>query len=128
MMTGPRANTTGGGDRIFDVHATLPADDDKTVRILAGTRYSNGTYYVCVEGLEGAGLPAKGELKVQTWAFVDRGHWGRADGPQDRGMTNVEYEDGRMMLEVNVLGRDVKTAWGFEFDVEKGAGRYEERV
>lgn len=125
-MTGQRANTTGSGDRIFDVHATLPADDDDAaaVRILAGTRYSNGTYYVCVEGLESVGLPANGELEVQTWAFVDRGHWGRVNGPQDRGVSKIEYEDGKMVLEVDVLGEDVKTAFAFEFKVGKGTDGY----
>lgn len=128
-MTGPRANTTGSGDRIFDVHATLPATDgNDTVRILAGTRYSNGTYYVCVQGLESVGLPAKGELEVQTWAFVDRGHWGRVDGPEDRGMKNVKYDDGTLVLEVDVLREDVKTAWAFEFDVGKRSGGYNEAI
>lgn len=123
-MTGPRANTTGSEDRIFDVHATLPADKDNTVRLLAGTRYSNGTYYVCVEGLESVGLPANGELEVQTRAFIDRGHWGRVDGPEDRGTRNVEYEDGKMVLEVVVLGEDIKTAFAFEFNAGKGANGY----
>lgn len=110
-MTGNRAATTGTGDRIMDVYATV---GDK-VRILTGNRLQTGTWYITVNNLSAVGLPTSGTLNIQTWGFDDKGHYGEVDGPSNRGVYGHTYSGNTVTFPVYQTSQDQYTAWGFEF-------------
>jgi hypothetical protein len=111
-MTGHRVNTTGSGDRWLDVYSTV---DKHMVRTLAGVRLHEGTWYVTIEGLSSVGLPESGKLNVQTWAFIDQGHWGEVDAPEDRGTKAHKYHGNSVTIPIHQTTQDRNTSWAFEF-------------
>lgn len=113
-MTGTRAETTGTGDRVMDVYATIGEDK---VRVLTGVRLATGTWYVTINGLSSVGLPAAGSLNIHTWGFVDQGHYGEVDAPTDRGYYSHEYSGDSVTFPIFQTNQDEYTAWAFEFDV-----------
>jgi hypothetical protein len=111
-MTGHRVATAGSGDRILDVYTTV---DENKVRTLAGVRLEEGTWYVEVNNLDTVGLPRSGQLNVQTLAFIDRGHWGRVNAPQDRGVSRIKYHGNSVTIPVHQTAQDRNTSFAFEF-------------
>lgn len=81
-MTGTRAGTTTSGDGVIDVYTTIGST---TVRTLTGVLNKTGTWYITIKNLSSVGLPTSGSLTIQTWGFDDKGHFGRVDGPSNRG-------------------------------------------
>lgn len=113
-MTGNRAATTGTGDRLMDVYATIGADK---VRVLTGVRLQTGTWYITINKLSSLGLPTSGSLSIQTWGFVDKGHYGEVDAPTDRGVVAHVYSGDSVTFPVYQTSVDEYTAWGFEFAI-----------
>jgi hypothetical protein len=113
-MTGSRATTSGTGDRIMDVYATIGSD---RVRVLTGVRLQTGTWYITINGLSSIGLPQSGSLDIHTWGFVDKGHYGEVDAPTDRGYYSHSYSGNSVTFPVYQTSQDEYTAWAFEFAV-----------
>ncbi|KAH0278744.1 hypothetical protein KCU91_g2243, partial [Aureobasidium melanogenum] len=68
-MTGERATTTGTGDGVVDVYATI--DSDKA-RILTGVNNQQGTWFITLNNLSALGLSTSGTLNMDehtAWAF-----------------------------------------------------------
>ncbi|KAK4495186.1 hypothetical protein PRZ48_013513 [Zasmidium cellare] len=86
-MTGTRAGTTTSGDGTLDVYTTIGSS---TVRTLTGVLTSTGTWYINIKNLSSVGLPTSGSFTIQTWGFDDKGHFGRVDGPSNRGKQNPD--------------------------------------
>ncbi|KXT08898.1 hypothetical protein AC579_8463 [Pseudocercospora musae] len=117
-MTGTRAGTTGSGDGKIDVYSTIGTNG---VKILTGAQQA-GTWYVKVDKLSSVGLPTSGSLTIQTYGFEDKGHFGRVDGPSNRGTNAVglfthTYSGDSLTFPIFQTSQDLKTAWGFEFKV-----------
>ena len=112
QMVGVRAQTTGTGDGIMDVYATIASDK---VRTLAGVRLKTGTWYITIKGLTSVGLPASGTLNIQTYGFEDKGHFGRLDGSSNRGVFGHAYSGNSVTFPVYQTTEDKNTAWAFEF-------------
>lgn len=113
-MTGYRAATEGSGDGLADAYTTIDSD---TVRTLAGVRLSTGTWLLTINNLGSVGLPASGELPIQTWAFTFDGLWSRVDAPQDRGVFTHTYSDDSVTFEIRVPQEDQPVAFAFEFGI-----------
>lgn len=111
-MTGSRIETSGTGDRLFDVYAT--ADSDK-IRILSGTRITTGNWQITVKGLSAVGLPSSGSVDIQTWGFPGTGVYEEVDAPSDRGIVSHAYSDDTLTFPI--YQTDSSTAWAFEFSV-----------
>ncbi|GLI80121.1 hypothetical protein PoHVEF18_008471 [Penicillium ochrochloron] len=109
-MTGHRVETTGTGDRLFDVYATV--DSDK-VRILSGARITPGNWQITVTGMSAVGLPSKGTVDIQTWGFAGTSVYEEVDSPSDRGIVSHTYSDD--VLTFPIFQTDASTAWAFEF-------------
>ncbi|CAK1358865.1 hypothetical protein CB0940_02190 [Cercospora beticola] len=114
-MTGIRAGTTGSGDGVMDVYATIGSDK---VRTLTGCT-NTGTYYVTINKLSSVGLPTSGTLNIQTYGLIDQGHFGRVDAPTDRGVYGHTYSGDSVTFPVYQTTQGQKTAWAFEFSVAK---------
>ncbi|KAI5364651.1 Putative glycoside hydrolase superfamily [Septoria linicola] len=112
-MTGVRAGTTGSGDGVMDVYTTIGSTAVKTLTGCTNT----GTYYVTINKLSAVGLPTSGSLAIQTYGFVDQGHFGRVDGPTNRGVFSHTYSGDSVTFPVYQTSQDQKTAWGFEFKI-----------
>ena len=82
-MAGERVLTSASEDRKFDVFATKNA---QTIKILAGTRTIQASYDITVNGLDAAGLPKDGEVKVQSYRFDWAGPEGKVGDPIDVGL------------------------------------------
>lgn len=115
-MTGTRATTTGTGDRLMDVYATV--GDDK-VRVLTGVRLQTGTWFITINGLSSVGLPESGSLDIHTLGFIDNGHFGEVEAPTDRGYYSHSYSGNSVTFPVYQTQQDELTAWAFEFAVQK---------
>nr|POE85119.1 hypothetical protein CFP56_68688 [Quercus suber] len=115
-MTGTRAGTSGTGDRLMDVYATVGTDN---VRVLTGVRLQIGTWYITINKLSAIGLPTSGNLNIHTWGFVDKGHYGEVDAPTDRGYYSHPYSGDTVTFPVYQTNEDKFTAWGFEFAVPR---------
>jgi hypothetical protein len=111
-MTGSRVETSGTGDRLFDVYATV---DSGNVRILSGARIATGNWQITVQGLASIGLPSAGSINIQTWGFAGTDVYAEVDAPSDRGIVSHEYSDG--VLTFPIYQTDASTAWAFEFSV-----------
>lgn len=109
-MTGVRANTTGTGDRLMDVYATI--DSDK-VRILCGVRITEGTWQITVENMSAVGLPTSGTIDIQTWGFAGTDVWEEVDSYSDRGIVSHTYSGNTLTFPI--YQTDTSTAWAFEF-------------
>lgn len=113
-MTGHRAGTTGTGDRVMDVYATV---DSAKVRVLTGVRLQTGTWYITINKLSAVGLPTSGSLSIHTLGFMDNGHDGEVDSPTDRGLYSHTYSGDTVTFPVYQTSQDQYTAWAFEFVV-----------
>lgn len=113
-MTGERATTTGTGDGVMDVYATI--DSDKA-RILTGVNNQQGTWFITLNNLSALGLATSGTLNIQTWGFDDAGHFGAVATYSDRGVYGHEYDNDQVTFPVYQTSQDEHTAWAFEFDV-----------
>lgn len=111
-MTGTRATTTGTGDGVMDVYTTIGTDK---VRTLTGVNLKTGTWYITINNLSSVGLPTSGSLPIQTWGFVDNGHYGREDTYTDRGVYSHTYSGNSVTFPVYQTSQDANTAWAFEF-------------
>ncbi|KAJ5703300.1 hypothetical protein N7493_011689 [Penicillium malachiteum] len=109
-MTGERLNTTGTGDRLMDVYATV--DSDK-VRILCGARITEGTWQITVDNMDAVGLPSEGTVDIQTWGFAGTSVWEEVDAPSDRGIVSHTYTGNSLTFPI--YQTDTSTAWAFEF-------------
>ncbi|KAB8542082.1 hypothetical protein FH972_025545 [Carpinus fangiana] len=113
-MTGSRAATTGSGDRLMDVFATIGTDK---IRVLAGTRLQQGTWFITVKGLTTVGLPESGSVVIHTLGFVDAGHYGEVSGSSDRGDILHTYSGDTLTFPVYQTAEDQFTAWAFEISL-----------
>jgi hypothetical protein len=109
-MTGHRVETSGTGDRLFDVYATV--DSDK-VRILSGTRITAGNWQITVKGMSAVGLPSEGTVDIQTWGFAGTSVFEEVDSPSDRGIVSHTYSGDALTFPI--FQTDASTAWAFEF-------------
>lgn len=109
-MTGHRVETSGTGDRLFDVYATV---DAHKVRILSGTRITTGNWQITVKGMSAVGLPAEGTVDIQTWGFAGTNRYQEVDSPSDRGIVSHTYSGD--VLTFPIFQTDTSTAWAFEF-------------
>ncbi|KAJ5166095.1 uncharacterized protein N7482_004876 [Penicillium canariense] len=109
-MTGHRVETSGTGDRLFDVYATV---DAQKVRILSGTRITTGDWQITVNGLSAVGLPREGTVGIQTWGFAGKSVYEEVDAPSDRGIVSHAYSDDTLTFPI--YQTDASTAWAFEF-------------
>jgi len=87
-MEGERVTTVASEDRKFDVFATK---DEKTIKILAGTRTIQAPYDITIGGLSAAGLPEDGEVNVKTYRFDWAGPKGKVDRPVSMGEKSYSY-------------------------------------
>lgn len=108
-MTGSRVETSGAGDCLFDIYATV--DSDK-VRILAGARVCSGHWTIRVNQMNALGFPSEGSVSIQTWAFPGMSVWQEIDAPSDRGVASPRYSDNALICPVDQS--DNSTAWAFE--------------
>lgn len=111
-MTGTRATTSGTGDGVMDVFTTIGSD---TVRTLTGVNGQTGTWYITINNLSAVGLPTSGSLAIQTWGFVDSGHFGEEDTYTNRGVYSHDYSGDSVTFPVYQTSQDANTAWAFEF-------------
>jgi len=111
-MTGTRIGTDSSEDAKFDVYATMDGTD---VKLLAGTRLVEGTYYIQVENLGSIGLPESGILNVKTWAFIDDGHYAQVDGPVRKATKSIVYSNDTVVIPVDQTAEAGNSAWAFEF-------------
>ncbi|OQD79966.1 hypothetical protein PENANT_c041G00927 [Penicillium antarcticum] len=109
-MTGSRVETSGTGDRLFDVYATV--DSDK-VRVLSGTRITSGNWQITVDNLSAVGLPTEGSVDIQTWGFAGTSIYEEVDAPSDRGVVTHTYTGDTLTFPI--YQTDASTAWAFEF-------------
>jgi hypothetical protein len=109
-MTGHRVKTTGTGDRLFDLYATV--DSDK-VRILSGTRITPGNWQITVNKLSAVGLPSEGSVNIQTWGFAGTSVYEAVYAPSDRGVVSHKYSNNTLTFPI--YQTDSSTAWAFEF-------------
>ena len=109
-MTGERMGTSGTGDRLFDVYATVDSD---RVRILAGARITKGTWQITVNQMSAVGLPSEGTVDIQTWGFAGTSVFEEVDAPSDRGIVSHTYSDDTLTFPI--YQTDASTAWAFEF-------------
>ncbi|KAJ5122932.1 hypothetical protein N7448_009029, partial [Penicillium atrosanguineum] len=109
-MTGKRVETSGTGDRLFDVYATV--DSDK-VRILSGARITTGNWQITVHSISSVGLPSKGSVDIQTWGFAGTSVYETVDAPSDRGIVSHAYSGDTLTFPI--YQTDASTAWAFEF-------------
>ena len=113
-MTGPRATTTGSSDRKFDVFASIGAKGDQ-VRLLAGTRVTNGNYTLQIRGLTSAGYPTAGTLNARYYAFYGTDNiFDVAQASPYLGTQAVPIVNGVANLNVN-FAPDKHTAFRIEF-------------
>ncbi|KAF2020393.1 glycoside hydrolase family 39 protein [Aaosphaeria arxii CBS 175.79] len=112
-MTGHRVATSGSNDRKLDVYATV---GDK-VRVLAGVRVREGTWGLTVKNLDAVGLPASGQIGIQTWGFTYVIPETLLLRPSDRGVITYSYDNNEVTFPVHQYGEDLKTAWAFEIQV-----------
>ncbi|KAG9595776.1 hypothetical protein KCU77_g9587, partial [Aureobasidium melanogenum] len=113
-MTGERATTTGTGDGVMDVYATI--DSDKA-RILTGVNNQQGNWFITLNNLSALGLSTSGTLNIQTWGFDDAGHFGAVATYSDRGVYGHDYDNDQVTFPVFQTSQDEHTAWAFEFAV-----------
>lgn len=115
-MTGRRLATEGSADGLADAYATV---DEDAVRVLFGSRNATGTWSVRLDNLDSLGFAKSGSVTVRTWGFVNEGTYGAVEGPEDRGLEEIEYCDGSVTIEIEVDDEDIETSFAFEFG---GAG------
>lgn len=94
-MTGNRVATIGTGDGVFNVFATA-ADTSDSVKILAATRGTTGTYDIAVTGLDAFGLPASGTVSIRTLRFDWEGTYVEVGDPVDMGVNEHNITDGQV--------------------------------
>lgn len=88
-MTGFRVGTLPTADLKLDAYATVGTD---LVRVLVGSRITEGTWQVTINDLSSVGLPESGTLNIQTWGFVvstEDEHFGEVDAPENLGIVAV---------------------------------------
>lgn len=111
-MTGVRASTTGSGDRILDVYATIGTDK---ARILCGARVQAGLWYIRLENLSSIGLPTDGTLTILTWGFDGDDKLAVASPPSNRFQADHTYAGNSLTFPI--YQTDNHTAWAFEFNI-----------
>lgn len=112
-MTGDRLQTTGTGDRQLDCYATYD-HESKKAKVLVGARFVAGLWYVTLENLSTLGLPASGNLTIQTWGFPGATVWTIVQAPTDLGLHTHAYDGD--FLTFPIFQNDQTTAYAFEFD------------
>ncbi|KAJ5092650.1 hypothetical protein NUU61_007520 [Penicillium alfredii] len=60
-MTGSRVETSGAGDRLFDIYATV---DSNKVRMLAGAHLCTGHWTIRVNHMNALGFPSEGSVSI----------------------------------------------------------------
>lgn len=112
-MKGTRVATNMTDDTLGDTFAVINPVD-RRVRILAGTRPVTGTWSIRVNGLSAVGLPAEGQLPIQTWRFNSAQYiYDPVSGPDDLGYYTHEYSDDSVFFYVGQ--EDPNVAYAFEF-------------
>ncbi|KAH9863970.1 hypothetical protein J1614_009903 [Plenodomus biglobosus] len=110
-MEGNRLATTASTDRLFDVFATRSGNG---VKIIAGTRNTQGQYEIKVSGLADIGLPETGSINVRTLRFDWAGPTGEVGAPADLGVSEIAYEAGSATIVFNPATSS--TAYAFEIE------------
>ncbi|OCL08554.1 glycoside hydrolase family 39 protein [Glonium stellatum] len=86
------------------------------VRTLVGVRISTGTWQLQINDLTAVGLPARGNLNIHTWGFLNTGgHYGEVDYPNDLGWYSHAYSGNSVAFPV--YQTDTSAAYAFEFYV-----------
>jgi len=102
-MTGQRVATTGSTDRLFDVYATI---DGKSLKVLAGSRVTAGTWSIQIEGLS-----CDGDVNVQRWSFPGETQYSVLEAPVNGGVGQAAISGGVLTLDVK---SDNTTAYAYE--------------
>lgn len=111
-MTGQRIATTGSGDAKFDCYATS-GGTIFTVKILCGSRLTNGNYNIRVSNLQSLGAPSSGSITIQTYHFdYTDGAFGNVQAPTNQGKSTHYYSNNSLTFGV---GAQNTTAFAFEF-------------
>ena len=112
-MSGERVQTIGSPDKLFDIYATRDGSDSSTVKMLCGSRLTDGTWDILVTGLDAVGLPASGNVTVQAYQFnyVD-GEFGDVPQPVNQGTNPHAYTDNQLVFYVSP---NTTTGYAFEF-------------
>ena len=111
-MTGSRVQTTGSPDGLFDVYSTVDSAN-KNVKIIAGSRLSEGTWDVSVTGLQKFGFPACGNVSVQKYEFpYTGGVFGNVPQPTNLGVHKYSYENHTLVISTT-LSKNVSHAYEF---------------
>lgn len=105
-MTGQRLSTAGSDDRLFDVYATLGG---RTLKVLAGSRVTAGTWSVQMSGFAG-----DGSVDVRSYAFPGETQYSVLEAPVDKGTSEATYAGGVLTLQVQ---SDNTTAYAFEMEM-----------
>lgn len=111
-MTGTRLATEGSADGVLAIFSALGSDGK--VRILTGVRVRTGTWEIEVRNLPALGIPADGQIIIQTFGFDDFGARAASNEPSDRGTFTHTYSGGVLRFPVFQKQQDVETAWAFE--------------
>jgi hypothetical protein len=111
-MTGTRCATTSTDDKMGEVYAVI---DQKTVRLLVGSRITTGTFNIGLRALQAIGFPASGTLNIHTWAFRgSSNHFQQFGPPEDLGVYSHQYSGGS--LDFPIFQTDTYSAYAFEFN------------
>ena len=113
-MTGYRVATDASSDLALDVYSTVDKTKRK-VKLIVGVRLQTGTWYVKLDKLSSLGLPSSGTLNIQTYGFVDQGHYGQYNGPDNRGVYGHAYSGDSVTFPI--YQTDKTSAFAFEFDI-----------
>lgn len=102
-MTGQRVATTGSTDRLFDVYATI---DGTSLKVLAGSRITAGTWSIQIEGISG-----DGNVDVHEYSFPGTTQYSVLEAPVDGGVSQTAIQSGVLTLDVK---SDNTTAYAYE--------------
>ncbi|KAI1325736.1 glycoside hydrolase superfamily [Xylariaceae sp. FL0255] len=111
-MTGERLVTTGSTDRLLDVYATK---DSSTVRLLVGSRITEGTWEVEVTGLSSIGYGTSGTVTINTWGFGGDDPLTPQAAPTFENTVAHTFTDNTLTFPI--YQTDTYHAWAFEFPV-----------
>jgi hypothetical protein len=111
-MTGQRIGSMPSPDAGLDTYATVDKHT-RRAKILTGSRSMKGTWDIQLTNLRALGLPASGNIKIDAYHFINKGHYGRVDAPVYLNTTDHAISKGQTSFSVYTNSND--TAYAFEF-------------
>lgn len=111
-MTGSRVQTIGSPDGKFDIYATRNGAAANSVKMLCGSRLTDGTWDILVTGLDAVGLPPSGTITIHSYQF----NYGKGEFDNvrvvDQGTYPHSYSNNQLVFYVSP---NTTTGYAFEF-------------